>query len=87
VQAAEALGLDVPGELSVLGSDDIPAASMVSPGLTTIASPLIAKGEEAGRILLGQTTEKPTRILPFELIMRASTGTPPPQQSLEGVGS
>jgi DNA-binding LacI/PurR family transcriptional regulator len=86
LQAAEALGLDVPGELSVLGSDDIPAASMVSPGLTTIASPLIAKGEEAGRILLGQTTEKPTRILPFELIMRASTGTPPSQQTPRGSG-
>jgi DNA-binding LacI/PurR family transcriptional regulator len=76
LQAADTLGLKVPEDLSVLGSDDIPAASMATPGLTTIRAPLVEKGEEAGRILLGTSPGRLTRILPFELITRSSTTAP-----------
>jgi DNA-binding LacI/PurR family transcriptional regulator len=78
LQAAAALGLRVPADLSVVGSDDIPAASMVTPALTTIRAQLVEKGEEAGRVLLGQAQGKQTRrIFPYELIERASTARPP----------
>ena len=47
IQAAVSAGIQVPEDLSIVGSDDIPAASVVTPALTTIKQPLISKGEEA----------------------------------------
>jgi DNA-binding LacI/PurR family transcriptional regulator len=80
LRAAAAANLRVPDDLSVVGTDDIPAASVVTPTLTTIRQPLIAKGEEAGRILLGQTGGKRKVILPFELVIRGSTARAPRRQ-------
>ncbi len=77
IQAAASAGLRVPEDLSVVGSDDIPAASVVTPGLTTIKQPLVAKGEEAGRILLGTSPKHERQILPFQLVIRSSTAPPP----------
>ena len=42
--------VDVPGDLSVVGFDDAPAAS--PRGLTTVRQPLVEKGRTAGRMLL-----------------------------------
>jgi DNA-binding LacI/PurR family transcriptional regulator len=81
LQAASDAGLRVPADLSVIGGDDIPAASIVTPGLTTIREPLVAKGEEAGRMLLGGKQAR--RIFPFELIVRGSTASPAPGKSAE----
>ncbi|MFC0528991.1 LacI family DNA-binding transcriptional regulator [Phytohabitans kaempferiae] len=47
---ARELGLDVPGDLSVVGFDDIPQASAA--GLTTVHQPLSAKGRVAGEFLV-----------------------------------
>jgi DNA-binding LacI/PurR family transcriptional regulator len=77
LQAAAVAGLRVPDDLSVVGTDDIPAASVVTPALTTIRQPLVAKGEEAGRLLLGLHPSKSRRILPFELVVRSSTARAP----------
>ena len=73
LQAAAAAGLRVSDDLSVVGTDDVPASSVVTPALTTIRQPLVAKGEEAGRLLLGPRPNETRRILPFELIVRSST--------------
>ena len=73
IQAAVSAGIQVPEDLSIVGSDDIPAASVVTPALTTIKQPLISKGEEAGRILLGKSSAENKLILPFELVIRSST--------------
>jgi DNA-binding LacI/PurR family transcriptional regulator len=66
----------VPGQLSVVGFDDNPAAT--SRGLTTIRQPLVDKGRAAGRMLLealaGGTPADVT--LPTELVVRSSTAPP-----------
>jgi LacI family transcriptional regulator len=74
------LGIDVPGAVSVAGFDDVPVASITSPGLSTVRLPLREMGRlgflEAARILGGDDL-LPT-VLPTELAMRGSTTAPPP---------
>lgn len=84
--AAHGMGISVPGQLSVVGFDDMPVASMVWPQLTTIRQPVIAMAEAAADILLELIRRKdaglwdqplPHRQLDHQLIIRASTGPPP----------
>lgn len=49
LEAAADLGLDVPGQLSVIGFDDVRAARQVLPALTTVRQP----ADEVGRALVG----------------------------------
>jgi DNA-binding LacI/PurR family transcriptional regulator len=85
IQAARRLGLDVPGDLSVVGFDDAPLASRVTPALTTIRQDVAAKGHAAMAALLEQigasTAERDRRpvsrvVLPVELVVRESTAAP-----------
>jgi DNA-binding LacI/PurR family transcriptional regulator len=79
LQAARDLAVVVPDELSVVGLDDIPAASSMVPALTTIRQPLFDKGFEAGRLLLDASNkekEAETLILGCELVVRYSTARP-----------
>jgi DNA-binding LacI/PurR family transcriptional regulator len=81
LEAARDAGLDVPGDLSVVGFDDIPAAAHASPPLTTVHQPLRRKGELAGKHLLDlRAGHRPTPgdRLPTRLVVRSSTGPPPP---------
>jgi DNA-binding LacI/PurR family transcriptional regulator len=77
--AARAAGILVPGELSVVGFDDIPEAAASSPPLTTVAQPLFRLGQEAARIALLQIAGQRGRPrgLVTELVLRGSTGPPP----------
>lgn len=52
LRAAYELGIDVPGQLSAVGFDDIEAASLVSPALTTVGQPLDVIGTTAAQMLL-----------------------------------
>jgi LacI family transcriptional regulator len=45
-------GLDVPGDISVVGFDDIPCAAQLAPALTTVRVPLERMGAEAVRLAL-----------------------------------
>jgi DNA-binding LacI/PurR family transcriptional regulator len=74
IKALRERGLGVPGDVSVTGFDDVPAAAAAE--LTTIRQPLVEKGREAGRLLLEPGTER-EGILPTELVARGSTGRPP----------
>lgn len=72
--------LDVPGDLSVIGFDDTPAAAQSDPALTTVRQPHIDKGRQAGRLLIRRLrgeTAPDSVTLPTTLQVRASTGPPP----------
>jgi LacI family transcriptional regulator len=74
-------GLKVPGDVSVIGFDDIAAASYVQPPLTTIAGRKRQMGRAAIEMLLnllkaGESVFPGTMKLPVDLIVRESTGPP-----------
>jgi LacI family transcriptional regulator len=78
-------GLRVPGDVSVVGFDDIQSAAFYNPSLTTIRQPLNQMGIEAARILLRRIRgqESIPDVLPIlpELVMRESTATPKPRSN------
>jgi LacI family transcriptional regulator len=80
LQAARALGLRVPGDLSVVGFDDVEHATIVTPTLTTVRQPLAEMGRTAVsllmRILAGQRVETLRIELGTRLVVRESTGPP-----------
>jgi LacI family transcriptional regulator len=92
-------GLQVPGDIALVGFDDIEAASLVRPALTTIAQDRRAFGAAAVAALVdaiavpgggvpgdpgdggpsGGVVPAP-RILPTQLVVRASCGAPEPSR-------
>ena len=68
--------IDVPTEVSVVGFDDIPAAGLANPALTTIAQNTRLAGEVLVDTLLRQIREEPAeaRMLPTRLVVRRSCG-------------
>ncbi len=68
-------GLRVPGDLSVVGFDDIPFAGYIDPPLTTIHQPKDEMGRLAMRMLLDLLDEKKVAnvLVPGKLIVREST--------------
>lgn len=50
--AAREAGVSVPGQLSIVGFDDAPAAALVTPPLTTIRQPLSEIGQRAAELLI-----------------------------------
>ncbi|MEY9854744.1 DNA-binding LacI/PurR family transcriptional regulator [Catenulispora sp. GAS73] len=52
LRALADLGVSVPGEVSVIGFDDVEAASLVRPGLTTVAQDYVAIGAGAVELLV-----------------------------------
>jgi DNA-binding LacI/PurR family transcriptional regulator len=82
MRALRDLGLDIPGDVSVVGFDDIDLAPHVDPPLTTVHQPIRRKGEEAVRLLLAvverSDLSRPEHLrLETRLIIRASTGPLP----------
>lgn len=81
VRAAADLGLDVPGDVSVVGFDDSPLASRVTPALTTVRQDVAGKGRAAAAALAASIEAvrtggtRPTEhvVLPTELVVRDST--------------
>lgn len=76
------LSLKVPGDVSIVGFDDIEFARMIRPKLTTVGMPTAEMGTEAVRRiveLIEAPPENSKRIevsLPVELIVRESTAPP-----------
>ena len=76
MDAVRSRGMRVPGDISVVGFDDIPQASMVHPALTTVNQPLEKMGRVATQKLLDLLQKPDTEAerieLPTELIIRES---------------
>ena len=81
IRVAVNMGIDVPGELSVAGFDDIAFARQGIPTLTTIRQPLSKMSEQAAKYLIdgnGRNADSvETVVVPASLIMRESTGPAP----------
>ena len=74
-------GVPVPERVSVVGFDDVPAATQVTPALTTVAIPLRLLGRTAVDTLLqppSEPADRPPRPAAVSLVVRASTGPRPP---------
>lgn len=81
IAALRERGLDCPGDVSVVGFDDIRYASAFQPALTTINQPKELIGRKTVEILLdildGKGKKAGTSLtLPHELVIRASTAPP-----------
>jgi len=77
--AAARLGLAIPGQLSVIGVDDLPIASVLTPALTTVGLPGYELGRRGMQALLdirrGVAPDSVT--LPVSFRLRGSTAPPP----------
>ncbi len=71
-------GTRIPADLSVVGFDDTPLASVVVPSLTTIYQPIREMAGRAAGLLLGKTGSGPEalNVLPHRLVVRESTAAP-----------
>ncbi|NAZ74267.1 substrate-binding domain-containing protein [Kineococcus sp. T13] len=80
LQAAHALGLQVPADLSVVGFDDTYVASLTTPPLTTVRTPLQEMGRVAFRTLRrlidGHGLDSHHIELATQLVVRSSTARP-----------
>ncbi len=79
IQAFSARGWNVPARVSVVGFDDLPAAPMFAPPLTTVRQDIVKIGQHAARNLLrslkGRAVPHVT-IIPTQLVVRDSSAPP-----------
>ena len=75
MRALDEAGLSVPGDVAVVGFDNIPAASMTHPPLSTIMQDTQGAGELLVETLLAhiEGSDPPPTRLPTRLIVRASS--------------
>jgi LacI family transcriptional regulator len=85
VATAHRLGISIPRELSVVGFDDVPYASITWPALTTVHQPIVEMGAAAAGLLIAGIQSKksdPAGLAPsisfqHEMKFRGSTGPAP----------
>lgn len=73
--------IGVPTDVSIIGFDDIPLASLVSPRLTTVTQSISSLGARAVELVLrpaerGRSRRRRRLVLPVSLTVRESTTTP-----------
>jgi LacI family gluconate utilization system Gnt-I transcriptional repressor len=76
IYQAQREGVDVPGQIAMVGFNDLPASSHIVPRLTSIRTPRAAIGQAAAQMLLdrldGKALAQQSRDLGFELMVRES---------------
>jgi LacI family transcriptional regulator len=82
LDAAAELGIDVPGQVSVVGFDDLPTSSWALVRLSTVAYDLDGMSREAARLIVSRVEGEdvgPARRVAFETrwVERATVGPPP----------
>ena len=81
-------GLQVPGDISLVTFDDLPAGLILEPFLTVAAQPAYEMGRRATGLLLARLAGKaPAQsqeiVLPTEIIERRSSGAPPDERKMD----
>lgn len=76
MRALQEAGLTVPGDVAIIGFDDIPAAALAHPPLTTVQQDYRRAGEMLIDALLKliEGADAPTEKLPAKLVVRKSCG-------------
>jgi DNA-binding LacI/PurR family transcriptional regulator len=79
IRALKDAGLDVPGDVSVVGFDDIFSAAFATPSLTTVRQPLEEMGRRGAQVLLERIADREKKftaeiVMSPELVVRESTG-------------
>ena len=81
MSAIEKAGLSVPGDIAIVGFDDVPYATRVSPRLTTVRQDAPAQGIAAAegvlRMIVDPSASPIEMVIPVQLIVRESSGVPP----------
>jgi LacI family transcriptional regulator len=77
LDVAHELGLEVPADVAIVGFDDVDAATIVTPQLTTVRNPAYEAGRTAGDLLLSRTSGRyagtgRTVVLPCPLVVRGT---------------
>jgi len=80
MKAAENANVSIPHDLSVVGADDVPIASFLTPSLSSVHVDLVGMGRKAvsllTQLLEGEQLEAMEHIFPMYYIDRGTTGTP-----------
>jgi LacI family transcriptional regulator len=78
VQSLAERGVRVPEDVAVIGFDDMAAAKLFNPALTTVRQDGATMGREAVRMVVGaingEVASKALRVLPVDLMVRRSCG-------------
>jgi LacI family transcriptional regulator len=82
MDAAREANLRIPEDIRLAGFDDIEAATLVRPGLTTVRNPSYEAGRAAGELLVSRMSGQHTGgqrvvVLPCPLVVRESSGASP----------
>ena len=85
IRALKDAGLTVPGDVSVVGFDDIQSAAYSTPSLTTVRQPLREMGKCGARVLLDRIADREKEypgeiVMAPELVIRESTGPAPTER-------
>jgi len=83
IRALKDEGCSVPGDVSVVGFDDIQSAAYSTPSLTTVRQPLFEMGRRGAEVLLDRIANREKEypgeiVMAPELIVRESTGPAKP---------
>ncbi|MCA1587070.1 MAG: LacI family transcriptional regulator [Acidobacteria bacterium] len=80
LRALHEAGCEIPGDVALVGFDDMPWATSLNPPLTAVAQPEAEIGRSAAELLLGRIADpdRPVRhvVLEATLVVRASCGAP-----------
>jgi LacI family transcriptional regulator len=81
LQYCKSAGISVPAELSIVGFDDLPVASLLTPALTTVRQPARDMGFAAANLLFDLLEDKPgdssNGMFPVTVQIRDSVAPPP----------
>jgi len=82
IRALKDAGLTVPGDVSVVGFDDVQSAAYSTPSLTTVRQPLLEMGKRGAQVLLCRIADREKEcaseiVMAPELVVRESTGPAP----------
>jgi len=90
IRALKDAGLSVPGDVSVVGFDDIQSAAYSTPSLTTVRQPLTEMGKRGAQVLLERIANREKEfpgeiVMKPELVVRESTGPAPTEPKSSGL--